>query len=139
MLPILDQPNVAGWDEVLLSHVAHEIYSYYPMRTLRDRRYKLIWNVTWRAEYPLPIDTWERRTWRRLMETKATMFGPRTMDQYMHRPQIELYDLEADPWEVHNLADSPEHATRRKQMTDRLVERLIATEDPWLRKYHPER
>ena len=97
LLPILNQPNVAGWDEVLLSHVAHEIYSYYPMRTLRDRRYKLIWNITWQAEYPLPIDTWERRTWRGLVETKATMFGPRTMDQYLHRPQLELYDLENDP------------------------------------------
>jgi len=139
LLPILDQPNVAGWDEVVLSHVAHEIYSYYPMRTLRDRRYKLIWNVTWRAEYPLPIDTWERRTWRGLMESKSTMFGPRTIDQYLHRPQIELYDLETDPWEVQNLADEPVHAERRKQMTERLLERLVATEDPWLLKYHPER
>jgi N-sulfoglucosamine sulfohydrolase len=138
ILPILDQPDVAGWDEVLLSHIAHEIYSYYPMRTLRGRRYKLIWNVTWQAEYPVPVDTFSRRLWKGIFETKATMIGPRTVDQFLHRPKFELYDLEKDPWEVRNLADDPAHGELKKQMTARLLERLVATEDPWLKKYHPD-
>lgn len=138
LLPILDQPEVQGWDDVLLSHVAHEIYSYYPMRTLRERRYKLIWNLTWKAEFPLPVDTFERRLWRGIVENKETMIGPRTVDAFLNRPKFELYDLETDPWELKNLAADPAHAGRLKTMTARLLERLVETEDPWLRKYHPE-
>ncbi len=138
LLPILDKPSVSGWDEVLLSHIAHEIFSYYPMRTLRDRRYKLIWNVTWQAEYPVPVDTFGRRLWKGILEDKETMIGARTVDQFLHRPKFELYDLESDPWELHNLASDPLHSDRRVQMTKRLLERLVATEDPWLQKYHPD-
>jgi N-sulfoglucosamine sulfohydrolase len=137
-LTILDQPDAAGWDEVLLSHVAHEIYSYYPMRTLRQQRYKLIWNMTWKAEYPLPVDTFSRRLWRSIVKTKATHIGPRTVEAFLNRPKFELYDLETDPWELKNLAPDPAHAERLKTMTARLLQRLQDTEDPWLNKYHPE-
>jgi len=139
ILPILDQPDAKGWDDVLLSHVAHEIYSYYPMRTLRERRYKLIWNITWKAEYPLPVDTFNRRLWRHIVETKASHIGPRTVEAYLNRPKLELYDLETDPWELKNLATGPAYAERLKTMTTRLHQRLIETEDPWLKKYDPTR
>lgn len=137
-LPILDQPKVEGWNEVLLSHVAHEIYSYYPMRTLRERRYKLIWNLTWKAEFPLPVDTFSRRLWRHIVETKATHIGPRTVESFLNRPKFELYDLESDPWELRNLATDPSHAERLAAMKARLHQRLVETEDPWLKKYHPD-
>ena len=138
LLPILDKPNISGWDDVLLSHVAHEIYSYYPMRTLRERRYKLIWNLTWKAEFPLPVDTFKRRLWRHILDTKATMIGPRTVDAFLNRPKFELYDLESDPLELKNLSADPAHADRLKTMTARLLEKLTETEDPWLNKYRPD-
>lgn len=137
-LPILDQPDAKGWDEVLLSHVAHEIYSYYPMRTLRERRYKLIWNLTWKAEYPLPVDTFNRRLWQSVLKQKASHIGPRTVESFLNRPKFELYDLAADPWELNNLANAPQHADRLQAMTSRLLKRLEQTEDPWLKKYHPD-
>ena len=99
-------------------HVAHEIYSYYPMRTLRERRYKLIWNMTWQAEFPLPVDTFNRRLWKSIRETKATTICPRTVEQFLHRPKFELYDIEADPWELHNLATDPQ-TSRTPQEHDR--------------------
>jgi hypothetical protein len=138
LLPILDTPDAPGWDDVLLSHVAHEIYSYYPMRTLRERRYKLIWNMTWKAEFPQPVDTFSRRLWKGIRDRKETMIGPRTVEQFLNRPKFELYDLESDPWELHNLATAPAHAERLKTMTARLLQRLEETEDPWLRKYQPD-
>lgn len=138
LLPILDTPDAPGWDDVLLSHVAHEIYSYYPMRTLRERRYKLIWNMTWKAEFPQPVDTFSRRLWKGIRDRKETMIGPRTIEQFLNRPKFELYDLESDPWELHNLAADPAHAERLKTMTARLLQRLEETEDPWLRKYQPD-
>ena len=137
LLPILNTPNPGGWDTVLLSHVAHDIFAFYPMRTLRQRRYKLIWNVNWQAEYPLPIDTYERRLWAGIRKNRELMIGPRTVQQFLHRPQLELYDLEVDPWETHNLADDPMHETQKSSMIEELVLHLERQSDPWLRKYHP--
>lgn len=140
-LPILETKNPDGWDRVLLSHVGHDIFAYYPMRTLRDRRYKLIWNVTWRAEYPLPIDTVQRRTWVNHRNSGEQVFGLRSTDQFLHRPQLEFYDLQNDPWEANNLAESNDPATRKvfESMIDDLASRLEAQQDPWMRKYHPRR
>jgi len=137
ILPIIATPGIKGWDDVLLSHVAHEIYSYYPMRTLRERRYKLIWNMTWKAEHPVPVDTFNRRLWRHIVETKATHIGHRTVESYLNRPKFELYDLETDPWELNNLARDAAHAERLSAMAARLLQRLEETEDPWLKKYQP--
>lgn len=137
ILPILDKPSATGWDDVLLSQVGHDVFANYPMRTLRERRYKLIWNVTYQAEYPVPIDTYQRHLWESIRQKGLKMVGPRTVDAFLHRPQIELYDLETDPWEVTNLASNPDHTERREAMIDRLLEKLEPTEDPWLRKYHP--
>ena len=50
LLPILEEPHPRGWDQVVLSHVMHEVTMYYPMRTIRERRFKLIWNLN----YQLP-------------------------------------------------------------------------------------
>jgi arylsulfatase A-like enzyme len=47
----------------------------------------------------------------------------------------ELYDLEADPREMHNLIEREEHAERIEQMRRRLYERLASSEGehviPW--------
>ena len=41
----------------------------------------------------------------------------------------ELYDLEADPHEMNNLVDSPEHAGVCKEMRERLIEHIERTDD----------
>ena len=138
ILPVLGATDPGGWDEVVLSHVGHDIFAYYPMRTLRTRRFKLIWNVTWQAEYPLPIDTWQRHLWSGLRERRETMIGPRTVEAFLHRPQLELYDLENDPAELTNLAEDPAFAGQRDSLAQRLVKVLEQQHDPWLRKYRPK-
>lgn len=141
LLPILETETPAGWDRALLSHVGHDVFAHYPMRTLRGPRYKLIWNVLWRAEYPLPIDTVQRRTWVNNRKSGSLTIGLRTIDQFLHRPQLEFYDLETDPWESHNLADSRDPAIRKTfdAMVEDLASRLNTQQDPWMRKYHPTR
>ncbi|MDF1825397.1 MAG: sulfatase [Verrucomicrobiales bacterium] len=137
LLPVLTERNPRDRDEVLLSHVGHDIFAYYPMRTLRQRDYKLIWNVTPGAEYPLPIDTVQRRTWTMLRERGDEMIGGRRVEDFLHRPRLELYDLKADPWETNNLAEDPAHADRLNEMVTRLMEQLETQGDPWIRKFHP--
>ena len=132
LMPILDTPHPEGWDEVLLSHVCHEVTMYYPMRTIRTPRYKLIWNLVHHAKYPLPIDTLQRATWLDARRSGKGMIGPRTIEQFLFRDELELYDLQDDPNEIHNLADDPEYAELRDRLSERLLERLKETEDPWL-------
>ncbi|MEZ6133077.1 MAG: DUF4976 domain-containing protein, partial [Planctomycetaceae bacterium] len=57
----------------------------------------------------------------------------------LHRPILELYDLETDPWEVNNLADDKAVAEVKARMVAELLQRLTDTHDPWLQKYHPLR
>ncbi|NOX54746.1 MAG: sulfatase, partial [Planctomycetes bacterium] len=96
-LPVLEERHPAGWDEVYLSHVFHEVQTYYPMRTIRTRRYKLIWNMAWRQEYPLPLDTIERATWRGVVRRGDKTIGRRSVEKFLFRDPLELYDLEKDP------------------------------------------
>ncbi len=139
ILPVLEQKTPSGWEHALLSHVGHDVFAHYPMRTLRGQRYKLIWNVLWRAEYPLPIDTVQRRTWADNRASGSKMLGNRTIDAFLHRPQLELYDLQNDPWEINNLSSSsdPKIKAIHDQMVAELTKRLQAQADPWMRKYHP--
>jgi uncharacterized sulfatase len=42
-----------------------------------------------------------------------------------------LYDLENDPYEMNNLIDSPDHAAKRNELHDRLLDWMNGTRDPF--------
>ena len=137
-LSSLGQENPDGWDEIYASHTFHEITMYYPMRVVRTRRHKLIWNIAHGLEYPFASDLWDSKTWQGVVARNETHYGKRSVDAYLHRPKFELYDLETDPHEVSNLADDPAH----KQVLDELKNKLKAfqerTKDPWILKWEYE-
>jgi N-sulfoglucosamine sulfohydrolase len=49
---------------------------------------------------------------------------------YDPKPQEELYDLQADPWNLKNLADSPEYAAVRQTLKRQLEAYQRQTKDP---------
>jgi len=49
---------------------------------------------------------------------------------YPGQPYGELYDIQQDPDELHNLYDDERHAAIRQSMIQALLDRLIATEGP---------
>ncbi len=134
-LSVMELDDAKQWDEVFLSHVGHESTMYYPMRTIRTRRYKLIWNMAWRSEYPLPIDTLNRETWIRATKRKEGMIGLRTIDAYLFRNVVELYDLQNDPDEIVNLANDSKYAEVRGELSNKLMQWLEQTKDPWLERH----
>ena len=138
-LPVLEREKSEGWDEVYASHTFHEITMYYPMRVVRERRYKLIWNIAHPLPYPFASDLWEAPTWQDVYrQGPGALYGKRTVRAYIHRPEFELYDLENDPHEVRNLADDPEFAAELSRLKGKLKAFQKRTEDPWILKWEYE-
>ena len=138
-LGLLGKEHGEGWDEVTASHTFHEIQMYYPMRAVRDRRFKLIWNIASPLPYPFASDLWAASTWQaQFRKGKDANYGNRSVDSYIHRPAFELYNLEADPSESRNLADNPEFAAKLETMKKRLKEEQKRTQDPWILKWSYE-
>ncbi len=135
---VLEQDSPKGWDEVYASHTFHEITMYYPMRVVRQRRYKLIWNIACGLEYPFASDLWASAAWQATIKGNKTHYGRRTVDAYLHRPRFELYDLQNDPDELKNLADDPKHAGILRELKDKLKAFQKRTKDPWILKWRYE-
>lgn len=134
-LPVLEETNPNGWDEIYASHSFHEVYMYYPMRVVRERKYKLIWNVVHQLSYPFAADLLRSETWQAVVRNDMDVYGKRTVDAYLHRPEFELYDLENDPDEVNNLSDKPEYQTELARLQKKLKAFQIRTEDRWLNQW----
>ena len=136
--PVLEREHVQDWDTVYASHTFHEITMYYPMRVVRERRFKLIWNIAHGLDYPFASDLWESATWQGTLKSGSKYYGKRTVEAYLHRPKFELYDLEADPHEVKNLADDPQYKAKLEEMKAKLKAFQKRTKDPWILKWDYE-
>lgn len=100
--------------------------SYDMIRAARDRRFKYLRNycpekpylqwIPYRNHHPILEEMWRLHNAGQLEGTREVMFQS-------HRPVEELYDTEADPFELNNLAADPAHK-------DDLV-RLRAAVDRW--------
>lgn len=133
ILPILETENAAGRDEVYFSHTFHEITMYYPMRGIRTRRYKYIRNLFPELEFPHASDLWASSTWQSVLRAgENAKVGARPVGQYLHRAGEELYDIQADPHEVNNLAKSPAQAATLAALRRQVHEYRARTNDPWM-------
>lgn len=138
-LSLLEFENADGWDEVYASHTFHEIQMYYPMRVVRTRRHKLIWNIAHPLPFPFASDLWAAPTWQAQYRLGLeTPYGAQTVGNYIQRPEFELFDLESDPFEGDNLADDPKHAELLAEMKAKLRAFQEKTNDPWIIKWRYE-
>jgi N-sulfoglucosamine sulfohydrolase len=131
----LDGAELRGWDEIFASHTFHQVTMYYPMRVVRTRRHKLICNLASELTFPSALDLIKSPTWISVVESGGKVFGRRAIEQFLHRPKFELYDLERDPDEVVNLADELSHRQTKAELIDKVKAFQTATKDPWLHKW----
>nr|XP_054762817.1 LOW QUALITY PROTEIN: N-sulphoglucosamine sulphohydrolase-like [Lytechinus pictus] len=134
MIPITASEPVSGWDHVYASHNFHEVTMYYPMRVLRNRRYRLIHNLNNRAPYPLATDLYSCPTFLEILNNTISgqpTYWFKTLEDYYYRDEWELYDLQDDPHELKNLADDPDHQEIRQNMTAQLHSWMMETDDTW--------
>lgn len=98
----------------------------YGIRSVRDARYKYILNLNADGEFQnTTTDNKEYfASWRRQGETDA--FARAQVERYLKRPALEFYDLDADPYEMNNLAAPPQQPGAMK--------RLRAQLEAWMRQ-----
>jgi N-sulfoglucosamine sulfohydrolase len=137
-LPTLDGGKPPGWDVVYASHQFHEVQMYYPMRVIRTDRYKLILNLAHQLPYPFASDLHASATWQATLKSGDSLYGKRRVADYIHRPRYELYDLQPDPHELHNLAGTAAHKAVFDDLADKLKAYQKRTRDPWYSKYEYE-
>jgi N-sulfoglucosamine sulfohydrolase len=130
LLPILAAADAKDRNTIFASHTVHEVWMYYPMRVIRTRTHKLIWNLAYQLEYPIAGDISNSASWK-IAHDQPAQTG-KTPQQYLHRPRYELYDLEKDPLELHNLADDPKSASVKNDLLAQLKQMMKDTQDPWL-------
>ena len=132
LLPVLEQENPAGRDRVFFSHTFHEVTMYYPIRGMRNSRYKYLRNLFPGVEFPHASDLWESKTWQSVRLNQQNKLGGRTVETYLHRAPEELYDIQADPQELNNLATSPQHKATLESMRAEVQQFRAKTKDGWL-------
>lgn len=138
-LDILERESDPSRSVIHASHTFHEIQMYYPMRVIRDEKYKLIWNIAHGLAYPFASDLWSAPTWQaQWKQGKDAKYGFKTVDQYVHRPAFELYDMTYDPDERTNLAADPAHAKTLEAYKARLKAFQESMNDPWVLKWEYE-
>lgn len=123
-------------DKVFVTHSGDGDMNRYPLRVVRTARWKLIRNLDPAAEHHTHVDRgkadsdgrdyWD--SWVRQAGSDPAVAA--VVRRYHTRPAEELYDLDADPWELRNLADDPAHAAT--------LARLRADLDAWMKEQGDE-
>ena len=115
----------ASWrTEVFTEQNSHAPGQFYPRRTVRNARYKLIHNLT--PEYKNPIFSADQAFPR---DMKSDHY-PDLYQRWEHPPAYELYDLQNDPNEFVDLIDDPSLKSVADQLKGDLVQWQKDTRDP---------
>jgi uncharacterized sulfatase len=103
------------------------------MRAVRDERFKYIKNFHPELPYAQPIKYMDKmalmKDWRRL-NAEGKLTGPPALFFRPTKPPEELYDTEADPFELTNLADASEHRAELKRFRAELKSWMERIHDP---------
>jgi uncharacterized sulfatase len=101
------------------------------VRSITDGRYVYIRNflphLIYGQHLAYMFETPTTRVWQRLY-AEGRLVPPQTYF-WEPKPSEELYDLQADPHEVHNLAGSPGHTRTRERLGAALRTHLLETRD----------
>ncbi|MEP3479401.1 MAG: sulfatase [Fuerstiella sp.] len=138
-ISILGDSHAEGRDQIFASHTFHEIQMYYPMRVVRDRNFKLIWNIAHPLPYPFASDLWKASSWQaQFQKSMDAPYGLKTVGEYIHRPEFELFDIKNDPHESTNLASDPKYTEVLVKYQQKLKTLQKQLRDPWVMKWNYE-
>lgn len=96
----------------------------YPIRSIQDKRYKLIVNLRpdyqYYEKHMMAVNTEgidKHNVWTSWEVSAQTDDRAKYLtEKFVRRPAVEFYDLKRDPWEMNNLAENPKYAKRIARM-----------------------
>jgi uncharacterized sulfatase len=94
----------------------------YPIRSVRSSRFKYIWNPNHESVFYNVVSTGQNamlKVWARYAESDS--HAAFLVHRYQYRPSEELYDVQQDPFELQNLADTSEYAEIKAKLRMELL------------------
>ncbi|MFO7956223.1 MAG: sulfatase [Candidatus Brocadiia bacterium] len=126
------RPLVEGGEyrknEQLFTEMTYHTY-YDPMRAIRTEGYKLIACF---STAPRFMEPGQRRR-----PLSDPWYAPETGHGGFHQ-DMELYDLEKDPWEKHDVSGTEAYAEVKQELMQRLYQQMVRTDDPLLEGAVPD-
>lgn len=133
--PLLRGDEQAPWRDTLFTEFhLHSAHNFYPQRTIRNARYKLIHNL--QPNVPNPGYDFTMRRFFPGLSAAIEEASPDIRAAYMRMktpPEFELYDLSSDPYEFRNLADDDAYANVKSELANELAAWRARTHDPFLK------
>jgi arylsulfatase A-like enzyme len=108
--------------DVLFAEMTYHDY-YDPIRVVRTQRHKLMVHFMYNVGFMDPSQQWDR-----LSRSIVTPHPP-----HSRHGLVELYNLQADPLELNDLANDPAHADLRAELLRQLAQWMRDTDDPIMR------
>lgn len=136
LLPLVSGADIAWRDYLATEYHGHYPPLYFPQRTIRDDRYKLIVNLLQDRPNPVAdITSGREKAPQPSYVTAAVVAGApaavrKAYATWHDAPPVELYDLAEDPHEWHNRAEDPELAAVKARLMERLEDWQRETADP---------
>jgi N-sulfoglucosamine sulfohydrolase len=133
LLPLLQGEEVSWRRYLFTEYHLHSAHNFYPQRTVRDERFKLIRNLLPGQANPGPTYTLNK-FFSSLPEVIESSPEPiRSAYLRMRQPpEFELYDLHSDPFEFQDLTEDPHHAKVLQRLKRELAGWRKRTGDPLL-------
>ena len=127
-------------NRIFTTHSGDRKMNVYLSRSIRTDRYKLIWNPHPEFAFTTHIDLLLRDTsgdyFRQWTDrAKNDPLAAKVVARHHGRPEYELFDLEADPHEQHNLAGHSELGDLQRELTSELRS-WIETQNDQLTVFH---
>jgi N-sulfoglucosamine sulfohydrolase len=138
LLPLAADRDVPWREYLFAERTAYHAASFFPQRTVRDERYKLILNLTPARANPVAQTYLTTQIGFFLYGTNRQEIdaAPEHIQQayatWRNPPSVELYDLHNDPWEFRNLSEEPEFADVKRRMLGELKRFREQYNDPLL-------
>jgi len=129
IVPLLEDPKKTVRDKLFAEHNWHDFAAC--ERSVRTKQFHYIRNYWPDLPGNPPADAMRGLTWQEMLKLRdAGKLTPEQMTCFLApRPEEELYDIEVDPQQLHNLAGNPEYAAVLKGLRQQLEAWRNETQD----------
>jgi N-sulfoglucosamine sulfohydrolase len=138
LTPLFNKKSTQWREYLFTEFTLHWPQTYYPGRAVRDNHFKFVHNLLPNRKNPV-YDIY-------LIQQRPKTFTPKELENvppeiqdtykiFRQPPEFELYDLQNDTWEFHNLAKDTRYMEQLIYLKKQLAEWQQRTNDPLRHEY----